>query len=111
MNFDTTKVWEIRLELQAMAKQSMRIGRGAGGRPMAFTAPKTRNYVNLLTDLMQDQKPEVPFEGPLQIEVVTCLPFNANEKKPVLARGWRFKDTQPDWDNYCKPYTCLSCFL
>ena len=107
MRFDSEELWRIRLDLQAKPKQSMTIGvrktKDGGTRPVAFTKASVKNYVTLLIDLLAMHRPDEMFTGPLQVEIVTALPFKKSEKKGDLARGWRFKDTSPDFDNYGKP--------
>lgn len=46
--------------------------------------------------------PKNPFEGPLRLETEWTWPWRTSEKKANTAAGWRWRDTQPDFDNISK---------
>lgn len=83
-----------------------RIGRGPGGRPMAFTPAHTRKYEQL-TRIAAGvaMGGHVPFDETLEVMVLAVLPIPASwsgKRQGEAARGERLPGTRPDVDNYAK---------
>lgn len=52
--------------------------------------------------LLHPFRPASPFLGPLKLHTLWTWPFLAGDSNAVKARGWRWKDTKPDFDNISK---------
>ena len=96
----------IRLDGKPVAKGRPRIGRGGGGRPMAFTPAHTRKYEAVLRLAAQEQmNGRAPLEGPLRVTVTAWLgvPTSWSKKKTASALAGIVRPTKrPDIDNYAK---------
>lgn len=47
-------------------------------------------------------RPATPFLGPLKLQTLWTWPFLAGDSEKIKARGWRWRDTKPDFDNISK---------
>ncbi len=72
------------------------------GKPMFFKDKRTSSYLQNVTLLSAQYRPEAPLEGPLRVVLAFVLP------RPLRLAGakhsqWRLHaPVRPDWDNLCK---------
>lgn len=97
---------------EPQGKGRPRIGRGAHGRPMAFTPAATRSYEGALrlaaTQAMQGR---VPLEGAVLVEMIATFPVPASwsKKKRAAALARDLLPTcKPDVDNLLKTLDALN---
>lgn len=90
-------------------KGSVRVGKWG-----AYKDEKTDTYMGVAIMAMREHKPDVPMDGPLDVEIaVWCrrpkaLVPRPNQKKPPSAAPM-FCTTKPDLDNVAK--TILDCLV
>lgn len=80
-----------------------------GGRPIFYTKKHVQKSKDFFTWLFVNQRPPVPFNGPIRVEIVMTFPWRKGESKANRARGWVPMPVCPDWDNLAKtPMDVLS---
>ena len=91
---------------EPQGKGRARIGRGAHGRPMAFTPAATRSYEGALrlaaTAAMQGR---VPLEGAVLLSMIATFPVPASwskKRRAAALRGELLPTVKPDADNLLK---------
>lgn len=77
-----------------------------GGRPMAFTPEKTRNYEELVAaHAKAAMRGEPPRVGPVALVVCVHVPIPKSATKrfrTAISEGVQYPITKPDIDNYVK---------
>lgn len=90
------------LPIEPMGKGRPRIGRGAGGHPVAITPPKTRAWEALFADLVASHLPATPIESPVRVDILAVLPRPGRLMRVKDAPGLVWAPTKPDEDNIRK---------
>jgi len=91
---------------EPQGKGRPRIGRGAHGRPMAFTPAATRSYeAALRVAATQAMQGKVPLEGAVSVTMVATFPVPASwsrRKRAAALDGSLLPTCKPDVDNLLK---------
>lgn len=107
-NFDSTlRVlrWDyLYAEIKPQPKQSVRFGRGKGGKMgRAFPDKKKLAYTKELAKLLeQSWQKKAKFCGHIRLTVMYSFPWR-EEDKPMKTLGWILMGESPDLDNCYKP--------
>jgi len=92
--YSTEDLWETTLYLRPRPKQSVQGGSGG-----FFVPEAIKYYCSKLQGLLAKERPPVPFDGMLEMEVIFVFPFKKSAREADKEREWYFKNTTPDLDN------------
>lgn len=67
-----------------------------------YQSAEVKENAATLASLIAPHRPSKPMSGPLHLSLTFRFAWRKGESKKWLARGQRWKDTKPDWDNLAK---------
>ena len=92
----------IEIPIAPIPKGRPRIGKGAGGRPVAFTPSRTRAAEADVLALVSPHAPAEPLLGPIELDIVFSLPIPRSWpawRREAAALGIVYPIGRPDLDN------------